>query len=628
MKTTTLLIALVATTAAANKCPGSDAWVHASMEVSVTADASCAAVEAEMTARVAGQSTGAWFDPHNKGTYTIVKTSSSELDLTRTTGNGKYTDKMIFTFSDDGSGKCTLSGCSESQVTSVSDFSTNYCNLRMLYCGKNEGCHPVKTDFAIQEDHVKPSVGAGKDPSACLKVLDTPSVQLQQVPPQVMAFNYRMALRGASANKTLFKIAEGQCGQATLDAKYASAAEKFAGLQEGTCASQGFTVADGTKTLKVPVLGSITVSLFKKAASASSITPMASMFDHNVDAAIKASTLLAEVDGSDATEEDAQCCQTCDGPTFEKFYSIDTKHGFCGEACMRPSHYRLYKLFEPGLTKATSDTPCADNNYHTYKSTVTHGVPPVTMTLDLYNPDPMYQAAQQLLAAMADTDVATPAYDDGAKVLSTLPKDYADLVTFDKAETTSFGWKDMNDPVMGGLSTSTFKVDEVNHKAVFNGTVAVVPSLKAPGFCNAETTAGYFTKFTDVSKFTHFIAVVRTSTPQYAGFKVSFAADVIIRQFYSYKANFPALADTEDWQVVAIPFSGFSNDWSSYTGDCDTKDPNSRATQHHCCDADHPDVCPTAKNLRDISQIGLWTEGHAGNFHLEIQRLGAANLAA
>lgn len=37
---------------------------------------------------------------------------------------------------------------------------------------------------------------------------------------------------------TLFKVTGAECGQATLDAKYASYAEKFAGLKEGTCTAQ------------------------------------------------------------------------------------------------------------------------------------------------------------------------------------------------------------------------------------------------------------------------------------------------------------------------------------------------------------------------------------------------------
>merc|ERR1712048_42896 len=83
-------------------------------------------------------------------------------------GNRKYTDKMTFSLFDE-NGKCSIQACSASQVFSVADFSTNYCNLRMLYCGSKEGCKPVATDAAIQETSKSPSFGAGSDATACLK---------------------------------------------------------------------------------------------------------------------------------------------------------------------------------------------------------------------------------------------------------------------------------------------------------------------------------------------------------------------------------------------------------------------------------------------------------------------------
>merc|ERR1711879_506109 len=94
-----------------------------------------------------GQASKAWNDPHNNGTYTLLAQSHSELDLSRETGDGKYTDKLTFTFQDLGCGPagctCQVSGCSQSQVFSIADFSTNYCNLRMLYCPASAGCHPL-----------------------------------------------------------------------------------------------------------------------------------------------------------------------------------------------------------------------------------------------------------------------------------------------------------------------------------------------------------------------------------------------------------------------------------------------------------------------------------------------------
>ena len=52
---------------------------------------------------------------------------------------------------------------------------------------------------------------------------------------------------------------------------------------------------------------------------------------------------------------------------------------------MRPSLFWLYKIFEPNLEKADTNTPCADRGYTTYKFSPTHGVWPLTVTLDLYD---------------------------------------------------------------------------------------------------------------------------------------------------------------------------------------------------------------------------------------------------
>lgn len=199
------------------------------------------------------------------------------------------------------------------------------------------------------------------------------------------------------------------------------------------------------------------------------------------------------------------------------------------------------------------------------------------------------------------------------------------LATFDGAASTTYKWKDLNDPVMGGVSTSTWKIDKTNSKtAIWNGEVKVVPSLKAPGFCNAET-ENWFAKFADVSAYTHLLVRVRSSTPDYRGFKVSFSADTLNVQFHSFKAMFN-VSSANTWETVAIPFHQFSNDWSAYTGRCDTKDPTGK--QHHCCSPGHPEVCATKKNLKDISEVGLWTEGVAGKFNLEVAWIGAGNMSS
>merc|ERR1711924_406066 len=72
-------------------------------------------------------------------------------------------------FSASGKG-CAVAACSESQVTSVYDYSTNYCNLHDLYCGKGDGCNQVNKnlDLSFEENNVNCSSGQ-HDASACAK---------------------------------------------------------------------------------------------------------------------------------------------------------------------------------------------------------------------------------------------------------------------------------------------------------------------------------------------------------------------------------------------------------------------------------------------------------------------------
>merc|ERR1712137_1224647 len=90
-------------------CPGSPAGTHAGMMLTAIADASCAYVEAEVNARVAGQ--GGWIDPHNQGTYSQWAHDGGTLSFKRRTGDDKYTDAMVFTLTDDGA-KCKIEACS------------------------------------------------------------------------------------------------------------------------------------------------------------------------------------------------------------------------------------------------------------------------------------------------------------------------------------------------------------------------------------------------------------------------------------------------------------------------------------------------------------------------------------
>merc|ERR1719446_1986958 len=135
----------------AYKCPGSGSPIHASCKVTAVAAASCSDVAAEIKARASAQ--GGWVDPHNGGIYSVTSSSDTELQTQRTTnpktsvGGKVYTDKQTFTFTPQGPNSCQIDGCSVSQGFSAKDFSTNYCDMRNLYCGTADGCKTVSKDF-------------------------------------------------------------------------------------------------------------------------------------------------------------------------------------------------------------------------------------------------------------------------------------------------------------------------------------------------------------------------------------------------------------------------------------------------------------------------------------------------
>eukprot|EP00746_Dinoflagellata_sp_MGD_P122117 gnl/MRDRNA2_/MRDRNA2_57089_c0_seq1.p1 gnl/MRDRNA2_/MRDRNA2_57089_c0~~gnl/MRDRNA2_/MRDRNA2_57089_c0_seq1.p1 ORF type:complete len:367 (+),score=64.91 gnl/MRDRNA2_/MRDRNA2_57089_c0_seq1:77-1177(+) len=69
----------------------------------------------------------------------------------------------------------------------------------------------------------------------------------------------------------VYKIEDDKCSQAMIDKKF----ESFCGLMKfnkGTCAEQGFTLADGTAKVGVPMVGDISVSLFAKELASEAFT--------------------------------------------------------------------------------------------------------------------------------------------------------------------------------------------------------------------------------------------------------------------------------------------------------------------------------------------------------------------
>eukprot|EP00050_Salpingoeca_kvevrii_P002305 m.190746 g.190746 ORF g.190746 m.190746 type:complete len:165 (-) comp10588_c0_seq1:1176-1670(-) len=157
-----LLVAVAALLAAG--CPPSKSHIHAGCEVTVTFSDNCTTVQREMLGRING--VDGWYDPHNRGKYEATSVGAAVIEAKRVTGNGKYTDLLEFKFQNATSGGCVVDACSASQVFSIIDYSTNYCNLHDLYCS-DSGCHPIFSHLKYTESFGKCSA---HDASECLVV--------------------------------------------------------------------------------------------------------------------------------------------------------------------------------------------------------------------------------------------------------------------------------------------------------------------------------------------------------------------------------------------------------------------------------------------------------------------------
>jgi len=195
------------------------------------------------------------------------------------------------------------------------------------------------------------------------------------------------------------------------------------------------------------------------------------------------------------------------------------------------------------------------------------------------------------------------------------------LAAFDGAQGTTFTFKELNDPVMGGKSTGTWNVDTQGKFGIFDGQVVDVPSLKAPGFIKAAADG----KFPDVSTAVSgdLVLSVRSSTPDFKGFRVSFVSGALSPAYACsgggsiplsrgcFKAKF-SVPSGSDFQTIRIPFDSFSDKWSPATGE-----------QTVTCAKDK-DVCPTAKKLQSIQRLEIWAEGALGKVHLEVKSIAAS----
>lgn len=192
----------------------------------------------------------------------------------------------------------------------------------------------------------------------------------------------------------------------------------------------------------------------------------------------------------------------------------------------------------------------------------------------------------------------------------------ADIMVADftgKDSATTHKWEAQNDPVMGGQSFSTVKVD--NGLLNFTGSCRIVPSLKAPGFIKASTNDGIFGKqFVDVSTCQG-IKINHKSKTDYKGFRISFGtAHAPSGGFFArgYKANIKP-ASVGEFGDIMIPFNTFTDDWNDATGN-----------PVHTC-AENQALCPTKESLQNFKQMSIWAEGVEGDISLLVKSISGYN---
>jgi len=157
--------------AANDNCPGSPAKDYESCAMAISfASEDCATVRNEMEARLNGEDN--WVDPHNEGSYVVVKSDSDSMQVKRYSGKndgqggGRYMDLMNFQM-EDSNGGCVITACSDSQEESNNDQSTNYCNIRNLYKGTQNGGKPVNHDFKDFTEDINNNACPRHDHSRC-----------------------------------------------------------------------------------------------------------------------------------------------------------------------------------------------------------------------------------------------------------------------------------------------------------------------------------------------------------------------------------------------------------------------------------------------------------------------------
>jgi len=139
------------------------------------------------------------------------------------------------------------------------------------------------------------------------------------------------------------------------------------------------------------------------------------------------------------------------------------------------------------------------------------------------------------------------------------------VVTFGKGDGTS--WQTVNDPVMGGVSESSFFEGESS--GIWKGKVEIVPFLQKPGFCSLRT-PGLHEKgnLEDLSNSDGIVVRAAAAKDGLQNFRVMLSTDGAGRGMLDhvmYSAEFTATEHMEDhfvaWRDFKCTHHGKSMDW-------------------------------------------------------------------
>jgi hypothetical protein len=180
------------------------------------------------------------------------------------------------------------------------------------------------------------------------------------------------------------------------------------------------------------------------------------------------------------------------------------------------------------------------------------------------------------------------------------------IATFDGAEETTLPFQTVNDPVMGGQSTSSFSVSD--DKGIFEGEVKVVTFLGSPGFCNLEA-PGYrqeAVKFPDLSGTDGInVEMKQTAKSGLTNWDVSIQTETSQKASQTGDAGWQAdFTYSEGTTSYFVPYSSFK---------C-----SSRGRPLTTCGS-------LSEQLQELTQIGIGSDGIAGSFRVELTSISAVS---